>query len=709
MFSAKPAVLFLVPIIALSFTTITAASELSQCALCHTNPDMIDELTEDAITYGDSDPVLSPEQKGMGYQVKQAPFDLYEKVLVKESYLESPHGKIPCHLCHLGDPNSPDPEIAHAGMRKDPSRNSDETCGQCHGEITSEAVSSLHMDPVPLYATLEKRCSREQIDTLEKSVLQGQCLTCHQGSCGSCHVSRPNVTGGGLQDGHIFNKQPDFVFQCLPCHSHPTGSDFTGTKGNGDVHYRKHKMTCTSCHSGQELHASANGAETRYHFDQLPKCIDCHEDIPGGSIPEHVLHKNVSCSVCHAGPYQNCSSCHMGTDEDGISYSQSPQATKGFKIGLNSDKKGPRFVLMREIGIHRDTFKKNIGKMANFSALPTYKRATPHTIQRRTWQAANCNHCHGNKELFLTRDTVPFDSIVANRRILLKAKDIPGKVQSKRSFALAPSHPDPAMRISAQWLQKHRKDKNVVILDTRTKDQFEAGHIPGAYHLCFCLFRTSADATPPYMMQTPQDLAKIFAGKRFGLTPEKRVVLYDDGHSGRGIAFLALKMIGHKNISFLDGNLAAWETQNYTLAKGKAPKAKTTNYPVKAKDFISNNSGIIDAVGAGTGLVVDVRNAAQYNGDMYREDIANKGGAIPDALNFPLQTIFDSEGKLYPEERLAWLFSNAGINQSNTKEIIATCNTNTLAAELYMILTYLGYDNVKVHDGSWAEWSAEFE
>jgi len=77
---------------------------------------------------------------------------------------------------------------------------------------------------------------------------------------------------------------------------------------------------------------------------------------------------------------------------------------------------------MREVGIHRETFTNDIGKMKKFSALPTYKKATPHTIQRRTWQTADCNHCHGNKELFLTQDSVPFDSIVANNHVLLKQR-----------------------------------------------------------------------------------------------------------------------------------------------------------------------------------------------------------------------------------------------------------------------------------------------
>jgi 3-mercaptopyruvate sulfurtransferase SseA len=711
MFSAKSAALFLIPFIGFSFALVNIAnsSEQSQCALCHTDPDLIDELTEEAIMYGDDIPEISSRQKGKGYQVQQAPFDLYEKVLVNESFLSTTHGQIPCQLCHLGDPDSTDPETAHRGMIKDPSLDSEKTCGQCHEDITSGATNSLHMNPAPLYATLKKRCSREQMDTLEEAVLQSQCLSCHQGSCGSCHVSRPNVSGGGLRDGHIFKKKPDFVYQCLPCHTSPTGTDFIGKKGKGDVHYRKYQMTCSSCHSGEEMHAEASGTQDRYHFEQRIQCIDCHEDLSKGPIPEHVLHKNVSCYVCHAAPYQNCSSCHMGTDEEGIRYSQSPPPTKNFKIGLNSEKNGPRYVLVREVGIHRDTFKNDIGKMKRFSALPTYKRATPHTIQRRTWQTADCNHCHGNKELFLTQDSVPFDTIVANNHVLLKDADVPEKVMAKRTFILSPTYPDPAMRVSAEWLKKHRKDNNLIILDTRTREQYEQGHIPGAYHLCFCLFRTGADTTPPYMMQSPQDLAKIFSGTRLGLSPKQRVVLYDDGHSGRGIAFLALQMIGHQKISFLDGNLPSWQKQGFKMAKGKAPKAKARNYPVKAKNLLVDNHDIIESMGAGQAIVVDVRNAAQHNGDMKRSDISKKGGSIPESLSFPLQTIIDSDGKFYPDERLSWLLSTAGMSQSKEREIIATCNTNMLAAELYMVLTYLGYDNVKIHDGSWAEWSSEFE
>jgi|GEM_PF-266449 len=696
---------FFTPCLPTAFT-----EELSQCALCHVDSARIDELTEDIIIYGDDKNEISLKQSGKGYIVKQAPFDLYEKILVDESFFSSPHGQIPCNMCHLGKPDSNDPETAHEGMLRDPSFNSDTTCGQCHDEITSNTVASLHMNPAPLYSVFEKRCSKEQFNTLtETAILEQQCLTCHQGSCGSCHVSRPDIVGGGLRKGHLFQKQTEFVYGCLPCHTHPTGTDFIGRQGKGDIHYRKYNMTCSDCHSGQEMHASAVGVKDRYHFENRPSCISCHDNNSNSEIPEHVLHETVSCSVCHAAAYENCYACHIGTDNEGLIYSQSPPPVKNFKIGLNPDKTGSKYVLVREVGIHRNTFSDSIGNMQNFAALPTHKRASPHTIQRRTWQTADCNHCHGNKELFLTQDSVPFDDIVANGRLVLKPSDVPKKVQAKRSFLLSPIHPDTAMRVSAKWLKKHKRDKNLIILDTRTKKEYEASHIPGAFHLCFCLFRTGGDTTPPYMMLAPELLAKVFGGSRLGLTPEKRIVIYDDGHSGRGIAFLALKMIGHKKISFLDGTVHSWEKQSYKLATGKAPAAKTRAYPlVKSPDYLITNHEIIEKMGSGRAIVVDARNVAQHNGDLTRTDIASHGGSIPESVSFPLRTLHNSDGSLYSDKRLSWLLSSSGISASGSKEILITCNTNMLAAELYMILTYLGYDNVKVHDGSWAEWAAEF-
>ncbi len=65
--------------------------------------------------------------------------------------------------------------------------------------------------------------------------------------------------------------------------------------------------------------------------------------------------------------------------------------------------------------------------MPNFSALPTWKHATPHTIQRITPQNESCNACHGNAEVFLTANDVAPEELGANRRVIVE--EIPESVE----------------------------------------------------------------------------------------------------------------------------------------------------------------------------------------------------------------------------------------------------------------------------------------
>ena len=77
------------------------------------------------------------------------------------------------------------------------------------------------------------------------------------------------------------------------------------------------------------------------------------------------------------------------------------------KIGLNYDK-GARCKLRVYAGAHipvdPDLFAFYVkDALTNFDKVPNWKRTSPHNIQRKTWQNANCNNCHGKKELFLKR------------------------------------------------------------------------------------------------------------------------------------------------------------------------------------------------------------------------------------------------------------------------------------------------------------------
>jgi 3-mercaptopyruvate sulfurtransferase SseA len=689
---------------------LSAEQSLSSCAICHTDDDAIDELTSAAIVDAEG-PDMSDLQLGAGCQVKQAPFDLYEKVLVDPDFLESVHGKVSCEKCHGGDPTSDDPDKAHEGMVRDPSlENSERACGECHDRIVNTAKESLHSIADPLMNSLKERCSEEQWNKLNSDDgLKRQCLSCHNNSCGTCHVSRPDITGGGLNNGHMFQAKPDFIYQCAACHTIPIAGDFFGTYSEGDVHYRDGRMVCIDCHGGEEMHASGKKVKDRYHLPELPKCIDCHQDLEQGPIRHHEIHAGlVDCTVCHSQQYMNCATCHVGTDEDGIHYTQSMSGEKKLIIGLNADKTVPgrnhEYVLVRQVGLMPDTFKNYIeGDMEHFTSLPNYKRTTPHNIQRKTWQNANCNHCHGQRDIFLTADDLTGLELEANKGVIVPDHRLPKQIDAIKPLQLKQLVVNNALKVDAKWLKEHSGDEELIILDVRTRNEYEDGHIPGAILLCSCHIRTSNVANPPFMMQSMEQLAKLFGD--VGISQDTRVVLYDGGHNRTGTMFLALELMGHKKLSFLDGNISNWKKQGFPIEEGEVKEVKPVKYQPSGRDLLADSTQIRHLMEKGDAVLIDNRNVSQHVGHTKRDKIVKKPGRIPGSYNVPLKAMMDNNGIMKSVEELTWLLAKHHIYKGMDEVVITTCNTNSLAAEFYMILRYLGFDNVKVHDGSWAEWS----
>lgn len=686
------------------------AEELEGCATCHLDKSRIDELTENLITERQNVEVSSL-QKGEGYTVKKAPFDLFENVLVKKDFLATAHGKIPCSQCHKGDPKADIPKAAHQGMVTDPTITAAiEVCGSCHQEIARTASQSSHASLATSLASLRSRCSEEQWQKLNTGAIAQQCATCHASSCGSCHVSRPRINGSGLVAGHVFQKRPDYVYQCAACHAQPVVDDFTGKLSRGDIHYLKGKV-CVDCHGAKEAHADVSKATNRHTLPERARCTGCHTGIATSATCKNEMHKGtVDCGVCHAQAYENCTSCHMGVDQEEMVYSQSGNKYKSFKIGFNPQpgQDQPRFVLVRQIPVRPDSFAQYLNEdLKNFQQDATFKRSAVHNIQRQTWQNAHCNNCHGQQNLFLTKKDIPAADQAANQKVVVPEASIPKAIDSLAPLAVKGPARNESLRVEAGWLNTRLKDKDLLILDVRPQKQYEEGHIPGARNLCECYLETDPKSPPPYMMKTPEELAKNFSQK-VGLSPNMRVVIYDDGKNKTGVTFVALERIGHRQVAFLEGNLNAWTKAGYLLEQGKSPEIADSGYQAQPQEVLVSSQYVKDNKDSGGMILLDARNVSEHMGHSSRTDVTKKPGRIPGAVSLPIKSLLDSDGRLKTPDELNWLFAQYGIAPEMTKTIVTTCNTKSLASELYMTLRYLGYNNVKVHDGSWAEWSRLF-
>lgn len=380
-----------------------------------------------------------------------APLEPWEKVLVDSTqYPGTVHGQIACQECH-GGVQSSDKATAHTGLIANPSNDALSTCGECHPDVVSTNSSNLHTNLKGYWTVLDQRTSPDDHELITE-IFGNHCNNCHA-SCGECHVSQPNLVGGGLIDGHIFNATPSMTRNCTACHGSRVGNEYLG-KHDGllaDVHFRQGRMTCLACHSGHEMHGAPDNCEAchtapetttavppdhRYDGVQNPSCEACHVTAALGKddIEMHQQHGGeLSCQVCHSVAYTSCDGCHVAiSDTSGNPYYATEGSYLGFYIGKNPRKSYDRpytYVTLRHVPVATDNFAfYGDNLLPNYNALPTWVYTTPHNIQRETPQTASCNACHGNADIYLTADKVYPEELEANLSVIVET--IPQPIDS---------------------------------------------------------------------------------------------------------------------------------------------------------------------------------------------------------------------------------------------------------------------------------------
>ncbi len=637
-----------------------------------------------------------------------APLEPQEKVLVSEEFLESEHGELACVDCHDGDDNSPDKESAHDGFDAHPSiNNPQETCGECHEEITETAPQSLHATLSTFPGFLQKRVSDDTWEAVDKG-RERHCASCHA-SCGACHVSRPKYVGSGFVNGHMFSAKPDPVNQCTACHDSRVGNEFYGNRGQGDIHLRKFTMSCNDCHGAEEMHAAApEGLINRYHLEEAANCRDCHKDLQFGSVREHRIHNNkVQCQVCHSQTYTNCYSCHTGTDEEDIPYFVNNLDFEDMKIGFNPDRipgNNYKFVLLRHVPVDPKVFDYYVKDgFPKFDVAPTWKRTSPHNIQRRTWQNVTCNNCHGQRDLFLSEaDLLDYEK-KANFGLTVKDDQIPKERARTMAVTIDTSGVNSSWIVDTGWLKDHINDENLVIIDARAETDYEKEHIPGAINLDPNIpegIRKAATSDSPLQLEDADILGETFG--EYGMAPDDHIVVYCDKGQNGGFLLSVLDYAGAQNISMLNGGIAAWKKAGYELTDEEPDYEEKTFEASVRSELLADNEFVKSNLVNPNVVIVDVRILQQSMG-LLKHGLAERPGRIPGSVLFPLFGLYEDHAGIKSPEELLWVLKERNIPKHKT--IVLTSNTGMYAGASQFIFRYLGYPDVRVHDESWINWT----
>jgi thiosulfate/3-mercaptopyruvate sulfurtransferase len=182
------------------------------------------------------------------------------------------------------------------------------------------------------------------------------------------------------------------------------------------------------------------------------------------------------------------------------------------------------------------------------------------------------------------------------------------------------------------------------------------------------------------------------------------VVTYDDNNAlVAARLWWVLKYYGHTNAKVLNGGWHRWLTEGrpVTFHATRAPQGKfkaTPNPDLYASlDYLKENHSNPGC------QVLDARTDGEWDGT---NDRGNKRvGRVPGAkhLEWVKFVSTDDSRKFLPADELQALLDGAGFERG--KPTITYCQGGIRAAHAAFVMDLLGYDNIRVYDGSMREWA----
>ncbi|MCE9652405.1 MAG: sulfurtransferase [Nitrosarchaeum sp.] len=248
------------------------------------------------------------------------------------------------------------------------------------------------------------------------------------------------------------------------------------------------------------------------------------------------------------------------------------------------------------------------------------------------------------------------------------------------------------MIISTANLNSIINDSNLLIIDTRSFKEYSEGHIPNAVNLDLFAFHwidTTKQGIENFNKQTEMLFSFV------GITQEKKIIFYDEisGMSAaRGVWMLIY--FSHPDVSILDGGMKKWRQDNLpieTKSNGFKPSkfsGKINPDIISGFEYLNNNLNHLK--------ILDARSQGEFHGSVIR---AAQAGHIPHAINIDWNLNLNENGTFKNNEELSKLY-----NIPKNSEIITYCQGAYRAANTFIVLKKLGFENVRVYLGSWGEW-----
>ena len=257
--------------------------------------------------------------------------------------------------------------------------------------------------------------------------------------------------------------------------------------------------------------------------------------------------------------------------------------------------------------------------------------------------------------------------------------------------------------VDPDWLQEHLDDDGIRVVHVDVSaESYAKTHIPGAV-----LWNVYTDLRrPDFQLVDPAAVERLV--RTSGIEPESKVIF--TGYAP-ALGLWLLQAHGHGSVGLLNCSLATWQAQGRPVTS-EAPHPSTTAYRLPGADptLRARREDVERALGDPATRILDVRSEAEYRGDRFwpsgGQQDGGRAGHVPTAVSMPIDGLLDDLGSFRDTPSLADALQAA--DPTGTAGLITYCTIGGRAATAWFALTHLlGRSDVRVYDGSWAEWGLD--
>ena len=263
----------------------------------------------------------------------------------------------------------------------------------------------------------------------------------------------------------------------------------------------------------------------------------------------------------------------------------------------------------------------------------------------------------------------------------------------------------PENLVEPDWVQEHATDSNVRVIDCAVLEAYRRAHIPGAVHLPVHYY-IKEDGPPGAdhgtFVMPPQQFEALMG--RLGVSNDTLVITYDDNNAlVASRLWWVLRYYGHMNVKVLNGGWHRWLTEGRPIDFHSTRAQPATFKATPNRDLVASAEYLKEKHTDAGCQVLDARTDGEWEGT---NDRGNKRvGRVPGAkhLEWVRFVSSDDRRKFLPAEELERLLRDAGFTLD--KATITYCQGGIRAAHAAFVLDLLGWQNVRVYDGSMRDWA----